>query len=182
MKRILIVFLITALAVSCSDDPSKKVKPENLQKAKEQMSKMDKFPEMKFEYTEVDFGKHKEGEILDTVFVFTNVGEAPLIISKVKTSCGCTASDWPRQPVQPGETGKIAVSFNTNHKTGNQVKTITIHSNEKQLTRTLKIKAQVEPKNPAQKKTASKTSNPKIKDFKKIQLPEKNKLLLEGEK
>ncbi len=146
MKKILLLFILTGVIFACSDNPSSKVKKENLEKAKEQMAKMNKFPVMHFDYTEVDFGNHNEGEILDTVFVFTNTGEAPLIISKVKSSCGCTVPEWPKEPIKPGEKGRIVVKFNTNHKTGNQVKTITIHSNEKQLTRTLKIKARVKPK------------------------------------
>ncbi|NPA43496.1 MAG: DUF1573 domain-containing protein [Chlorobi bacterium] len=145
MKKILWIIPALVLTAACSDNPAKKVKEENLQKAKEQMAKMDKFPEMKFDYTEVDFGTRKEGEVLDTVFYFTNVGEAPLVIAKVKTSCGCTVSEWPQEPVMPGERGRIAVSFDTRHKKGNQIKTVTIHSNEKQLTRTLKVKAYIEP-------------------------------------
>jgi hypothetical protein len=147
MRKLAVILMVLVLSYACSENPASKVKKENLEKAKQEMARMDKFPVMNFEYTEVDFGQRKEGDILDTVFVFTNTGEAPLVISKVRTSCGCTVPEWPKEPIQPGEKGRILVSFNTNHKTGNQVKTITIHSNEKQLTRTLRIKAQVAPKN-----------------------------------
>jgi len=174
MRRIIFLVMSITAVWACSDRPASKVKPENLEKAKQRMAKMDKFPEMQFPYTEVDFGKHKEGEILDTVFVFTNVGEAPLIISKVRTSCGCTASDWPRDPVRPGEKGRIAVRFNTRHKTGKQVKTITIHSNEKQLTRVLKIKAQIEPAEPGK-------SAP-VKGKPQFNLPSKKDLMIPHKK
>jgi len=172
MKKLFLLIAAVSILWSCSNDPSKKVKQENLQKAQEQLAKMDKFPEMKFDYTEVDFGTHREGEILDTVFTFTNVGDAPLIISKVKTSCGCTVSEWPKEPVQPGEKGRIAVSFDTHHKTGKQVKSITIHSNEKQLTRTLKVKAQIIPQDD---KTAQ-INNPR-KDL--VKLPAKHNVLMD---
>ncbi len=168
MKKLFVFILLLNLTLACSDDPASKVKKENLEKAKEQLAKMDKFPVMQFDYTEVDFGQRKEGEVLDTVFTFTNTGEAPLIISKVKSSCGCTVPEWPQKPIQPGEKGRIVVRFDTKNRKGNQVKTVTIHSNEKQLTRTLRIKAQVEGGN----KTQSQTS----KLSKKIKLPKINPL------
>ncbi len=168
MKKTVLLTLLLFLFISCSDDPSKKINKDNLKKAQEELAKMDKFPVMQFEYEEVDFGQHKEGEILDTVFVFANTGEAPLIISKVRASCGCTVPEWPREPIQPGEKGQIKVSFDTNNRTGNQVKTVTIHSNEKQLTRQLKIKAQVEPKNKDKSQnTGKKIKLPLIKPFEK---------------
>ena len=95
---------------------------------------------------------------MDTVFVFKNTGEAPLIISKVKTSCGCTASDWPQEPVMPGDEGRIKVSFNTKGNPGKQTKTITIHSNVKEITTTLKVHAMVE-RDPNTKTKTSKVPN-----------------------
>ncbi len=145
MKKIVFIALGLLVWTGCSEDnPAQKVKEENLQEAQQKLEAMKKFPKMEFQFTEVDFGKHKEGEVLDTVFVFKNTGDAPLIISKVKTSCGCTASDWPRDPVMPGDEGKIAVEFNTRGKSGKQTKTITIHSNVKEITTQLKIHAFVE--------------------------------------
>ncbi len=153
MKKFITGVLLLLFLVGCQDNPAKKVKEENLKQAQEQLQQMNKFPQMEFPYTEVDFGKHKEGEVLDTVFVFKNTGEVPLIISKVKTSCGCTATEWPKEPVMPGDSGKIAVEFNTRGKSGKQTKTITIHSNVKDLVTTLKIHAFVErdPNNPPKK-------------------------------
>ena len=164
MKKLFILLLSLIILTGCGEDnPAKKVKEENLQEAQQKLEAMNKFPKMEFQYTEVDFGKHKEGEVLDTVFVFKNTGEAPLIISKVKTSCGCTASDWPRDPVMPGDEGKIAVEFNTRGKSGKQTKTITIHSNVKEITTTLKIHAMVE-RDPNHKE--QKTSKiPNLKKF-----------------
>ncbi len=161
MKKLLFPVLLLILLWSCNEDPSKKVKKENLEKAKQELAEMNKFPVMKFDVSEINFGNHREGEILDTVFRFTNTGEAPLIISKVKTSCGCTVPEWPKKPVQPGEKGIIKVRFDTHHKRGHQVKTITIHSNEKQLTRVLKIVADIEPDPNAAKTKTNTVKNPK---------------------
>jgi hypothetical protein len=168
MKKIFLFLMLVIFVWACSDNPSGKVKKENLEKAKQELAKMGKFPKMEFEYTEVDFGQHKEGEILDTIFVFTNTGDAPLIISKVRSSCGCTIPDWPKEPVKPGQKDTIKVSFNTNHKTGNQRKKIDIHSNEKQLVRTLIIRAQIEPKKKKNDKNGGKVLKlPKISPFDK---------------
>ncbi len=142
MKKLILLFVASLLIVSCSNDnPASKIKDENVQKAKQKMAEMNKFPTMDFEVKEIDFGTHNEGDILDTVFKFKNNGEVPLVITNVKTSCGCTTPYWPKKPIQPGETEKIKVRFNTHHKPGKQTKTITIHANTKNLTESIKIKA-----------------------------------------
>ncbi len=147
MKKIaLILFAFISLTACNNDNPASKIKDENVQKAKQKMADLNKFPEMKFETREIDFGTHNEGDILDTVFKFTNTGENPLIITNVKTSCGCTTPYWPKKPIQPGESDVIKVKFNTNHKPGKQTKTITIHANTKNLTEVVRIKAYVNPK------------------------------------
>jgi len=147
-KTMFLLGLVLMMFTACnSDNPASKIKDENLKKAQEQRAAMNKFPKMDFETKEIDFGTHNEGEILDTVFKFKNTGEAPLVITNVKTSCGCTTPYWPKKPIQPGETDEIKVRFNTNHKPGKQTKTITIHANTKNLTETIQIKAYNIPKN-----------------------------------
>ncbi len=148
MKKtaILISLLFLLLAACNNDNPAQKIKEENVEKAKQKRAELNKFPEMKFETREIDFGTHNEGEILDTVFKFTNTGEVPLVITNVKTSCGCTTPYWPKKPIQPGESEQIKVRFNTNHKPGKQTKTITIHANTKNLTEVIRIKAYNIPK------------------------------------
>jgi len=148
MKRIILalslgMFLFTACN---NDNPAAKIKDENLKKAQQKRAELNKFPVMDFETKEIDFGTHNEGEILDTVFKFKNTGEVPLVITNVKTSCGCTTPYWPKKPIQPGATDVIKVRFNTNHKPGKQTKTITIHANTKNLTEVIKIKAYNIPK------------------------------------
>ena len=64
--------------------------------------------EFKFEREEYDFGQFDEGGgPVTTVFTFTNSGSAPLILSNVQASCGCTSPSWTQQPVEPGQQGEI---------------------------------------------------------------------------
>lgn len=76
----------------------------------------------------IDYGTvTKEDDNGLRVFEFTNTGDAPLIITDVKSSCGCTVPSKPTEPIQPGKTGKIEVKYNMN--TGPIRKTITVESN-----------------------------------------------------
>ena len=86
-------------------------------------------PIMKFEFETHDFGKIKQGDKTSYQFKFTNTGKSPLIITNAVASCGCTTPDWPKAPLQPGETGKISVVFNSAGKSGLQDKLITITAN-----------------------------------------------------
>ena len=76
----------------------------------------------------IDYGKvTKEEDSGLRVFEFTNTGDAPLIITNVQSSCGCTVPSKPTEPIQPGKTGKIEVKYNMNP--GPIRKTITVESN-----------------------------------------------------
>jgi hypothetical protein len=87
-------------------------------------------PKIKFEKESHDFGDITQGDVVEYSFKFTNTGNAPLILSDVRTTCGCTAPEWPRQkPIGPGESENIKVVFNSRGKVGVQNKVITIYSN-----------------------------------------------------
>lgn len=64
------------------------------------------------------------------LFEFTNTGNEPLILSKPVSSCGCTVPSWPKEPILPGESNSIKVTYNT-HKIGAFNKTVTVNSNAK---------------------------------------------------
>lgn len=76
-----------------------------------------------------DFGEVKEGEKVEHEFTFTNTGNEPLIISKVHASCGCTTPEYSKNPIAPGEVGKVKVVFNSDGQMGKQHKVITVTSN-----------------------------------------------------
>jgi phage baseplate assembly protein gpV len=87
-------------------------------------------PQIKFETESVDGGKIIEGEKFEFDYVFTNDGKSPLILTSVKPSCGCTTPHWPQgKEIQPGESEKISVSFNSRGRMGKQTKSVTVRSN-----------------------------------------------------
>jgi len=93
-----------------------------------------------------DFGKLQAGEVVTYSFKFKNTGKSMLIISNVGTSCGCTVSSYPKQPIKPGESSTIDVKFDTTGKHGLQTKSITVFANTEPSTTTLRIQAMlVEP-------------------------------------
>ncbi|MCQ2311259.1 MAG: DUF1573 domain-containing protein [Paludibacteraceae bacterium] len=107
-------------------------------------------PVITFEKTSHDFGKINESDgRVSTVFNFKNEGANPLVLSNVRASCGCTTPKWTREPVEPGATGAITVTYNPNGRPGMFSKTITVTSNAKEQTVRLYIKGEVIPK-PAQ--------------------------------
>ena len=94
-----------------------------------------------FDKTEHNFGRIISGEIVRYSFKFTNKGKEDLLISKVSTSCGCTVSSYPRNPIKPGGKGVIEVVFDSRGRKGFQSKTITVLSNSVPNKTILKIKA-----------------------------------------
>ncbi len=104
-------------------------------------------PVITFEKTEHDFGKiHEEDGRVSVVFNFKNEGMAPLVLSNVRASCGCTTPTWTKEPVEPGQTGSITVTYNPNGRPGRFQKTVTITSNATEATTRVYIKGEVIPK------------------------------------
>ena len=149
MKRITMLTIIIAsiLVVSCKDNATSKVKKENVEQAEERDAKIKLGgAKISFDKTEHDFGTIKEGDIVETVFSFTNTGKSELIISSAKGSCGCTVPEWPKEPILPGEKGEIKVKFNSDRKPNKQQKQVTLVTNTDGGKEVLVIKAQVTPK------------------------------------
>jgi hypothetical protein len=99
-------------------------------------------PDIKFEKTVHDYGsiqQHADGKC---EFTFTNEGKEPLILSNVRSSCGCTVPTWPREPILPGQSGVIKVKYDTK-RVGVINKSVYVNSNAKVSPVTLKIKGKV---------------------------------------
>lgn len=102
-----------------------------------------RMPVMTFDKPEYDFGTAREGDVVSHVYQFKNTGNAPLIIENASASCGCTVPEYPRNPIAPGESGKIAVKFDTKGKFGQQSKQVTIRANTQPNITTLTIKGNI---------------------------------------
>jgi hypothetical protein len=105
-----------------------------------------KFPIVKLDKEVHDFGTITEGDMVETEFVVTNAGEVDLIISDAKGSCGCTVPEPPKDPIKPGSSAPIKVTFNSLGKPGAQKKTVTLTTNTEKGYETFEIKANVTPK------------------------------------
>lgn len=84
---------------------------------------------MAFEENTFDFGLLNEGEAVEHVFKFKNTSTNPLTIMNAKGSCGCTVPEYPTEPINPGEEGKIKVKFDSKGKKGAQNTTVTLTAN-----------------------------------------------------
>lgn len=100
-------------------------------------------PVMAFKDTLHDFGTIHESEIVQYDFDFTNKGKTPLVITSASGSCGCTVPSYPHDPVPPGGTATMKVTFNSAGKAGHQEKSVAIHTNTLRGTEMLFIKADI---------------------------------------
>ena len=122
MKKILIILCIGFLATT--------------------LQALDGQASIQFKNEGVEYGEIAKGSDGVRQFEFTNTGNAPLIISKVYSSCGCTIPKKPEKPIPPGETGVIEVKYDTK-RVGPIRKTITVYSNAEEATKAIKIKGTV---------------------------------------
>ncbi len=97
-------------------------------------------PVISFEQLNHNFGQiNEEGGMVDHIFTFKNTGSKALVINSVHSSCGCTIPVWPKEPIMPGATGDIKVTFNPINRPGAFRKSITVKSNARQSTTSLYI-------------------------------------------
>ena len=95
-----------------------------------------------WEKTTHEFGQIPQGTPVEAVFEFTNTGDAPLIISNAKGSCGCTVPSYTKTPIAPGETGEVKAVFNA-ASMGAFNKTVTLTANTENPNTVLRIKGEV---------------------------------------
>ena len=99
--------------------------------------------EFSFEKETHDYGTIPQNKPASYDFKFTNAGDAPIIISEVKPSCGCSVAEFTKTPIKPGEGGTITVTYNAAAK-GPFTKQFTVKSNTKTPVKTLTVKGSVE--------------------------------------
>ena len=102
-------------------------------------------PVISWEKTSYDFGTiKKEGGVVKYKFIFVNVGDEPLLLEKVKSTCGCSTSNYTKDPVAPNAKGFVEIIFDPANQAGEFSKKITVITNEKALgTSSLEIKGNV---------------------------------------
>lgn len=86
-------------------------------------------PVIQFDHTTYDFGEVVQGVEVKHVFTFINTGKSPLVLASVEPGCGCTATEWSREPISPGEEGRISVVFDSEGRSGDQKKVISVKAN-----------------------------------------------------
>ena len=106
------------------------------------MNAQSKVAKIQFKTDTIDYGTIEKGANGVRVFEFTNTGDAPLIISNVSSSCGCTVPSWTKEPVMPKASGTIEVKYDTKRVSPIR-KTITVISNAETPTVALKRKGDV---------------------------------------
>jgi len=110
----------------------------------------EKTAKIEFKTKTIDYGTIEKGANGIRVFEFTNTGDAPLIITRVFSSCGCTIPKKPKDPILPGQDGVIEVKYDTK-RVGPIRKTVTVLSNANEPNVALKIKGKIT--DPSKKKS-----------------------------
>lgn len=93
-----------------------------------------------------DFGDIEQGDQVEYTFEFENTGDEPIILANVLTTCGCTATNWPKEPIAPGTKSTITAKFNSAGKVGRQNKVITVMSNSVNNPERIRIVTNILPK------------------------------------
>lgn len=100
---------------------------------------------IEFDKMEHDFGKIREGEKVQYRFKVKNPGAVPLRLTDVKPSCGCTAPNWTKEPIPPGGEGFVEVIFDSQGRSGEQMKTVTVFANTDPPSHLLRFRGEVIP-------------------------------------
>lgn len=143
LRNFLTIITLSFFFSSCNESASSKINPNN----KSSIQKESNYAEITFDRVFHDFGMVSEGEIVKTIFKFTNTSENDLYIVDAMGSCGCTVPKYPKNvPIKPGGTGEIEVNFDTNGRPDLQQKMVKVSANTPNGGQLLRIQAFVEPK------------------------------------
>ena len=119
---------LVLFSTGCENNPEEKAK--------------DHGQEIWFDENLHDYGEIEKDSDGTWSFVFKNLGEEAIIINRVRSTCGCAVPDWPKEPIEPGEEGKITVKYNT-ATTGTFLKSIIVYSSAANSPVKLQIKGKV---------------------------------------
>ncbi len=130
-KNILFVAFLTCMSAFGIANAQKEMTKDiatNVSTAKAEVKATGKQPDGKFSKMEHDFGNIPQNTPVTTEFEIKNTGKAPLIISGVQASCGCTTPFFTKDPIMPGKTGIVKATFNA-AAPGTFAKGITVTTN-----------------------------------------------------
>lgn len=130
MKQLFISISLLFLLVSCVNKTEKQAKESGQQ--------------IFFAQTTYDYGEIQEGSDGIYTIDFKNVGDTPIVVNRVRSSCGCTVPSWPQEPVEPGAAGEIKVKYNT-RLTGSFMKSVYVYSSAENSPVKLTVKGKVLP-------------------------------------
>ena len=102
----------------------------------------EKQAEIEFETNSIDYGQIDFESDGTRIFKFKNIGDAPLVFTRISSSCGCTIPKKPEKPIEPGAEGQIEVNYDTK-RVGIFRKAVTVNSNAKTPTVILRIMGEV---------------------------------------
>jgi hypothetical protein len=138
MRYVFVFMIISGLMFSCNPSGQKPAAAEGVANSAEIVG-----PLITFEKRAHEFNNITAGEKVSYAFRFTNTGDAPLIITGIRSGCGCTVGDYPKEPVRPGEQGRITVVFNSSGRRGFQSESVNVLNNTGESPVLLRITAQV---------------------------------------
>ena len=139
MKRLLFAFTLMALTANLASAQQNEAQQNEAQQNEAVITVVGE--------TTHDFKTIKEADGAAThTFKIKNEGKAPLVITKVTTSCGCTTREYTKEPIAPGKTGEIKVTYDTANRPGPFTRTIQVYSNGSSGSYILTIKGTVEGK------------------------------------
>lgn len=150
MKQLIIISILSIVAIGCNNASEQEAKEEG--------------QEIFFSKTTHDYGEIQKGADGKYAFTFKNIGDKPIVINKVRTTCGCTATQWSGDPIEPGESGEITIRYNT-ALTGSFMKSSYVYSTAANSPVKLTVKGKVidDPDHSPAKEAYEKSDKPEMK-------------------
>lgn len=145
VKSFLVFVLAIVMLAACQNEKEDKLSTDLINNpiSADGDTSLNALPKFKFKTLEHDFGRIVDGVKVAYKFKFTNIGGSDLIISQVKPTCGCTATRFPHNPIKPGESAFIELTFDSSRRKGFNHKSASVVANTQPNVVNLQIKAMV---------------------------------------
>lgn len=144
MKKILGIYAILALSVvSCKEAAAEKFVENNAETIQVPAVNTEDLPVVSLDKEVLDLGDLKMGQVGEGSVVITNTGKTDLVIYSAQGSCGCTIPETPKEPIKPGQSYEMKVTFDSAGKPGLQQKSVTLTTNTAQGREVFTVKSQV---------------------------------------